>query len=601
MSTTNNYNRNKISNDDNDQSSTNKSTNKINVIQDEVNNLFTKNTGNIHISDLEHLRSKYNDENVVDTIYDTFIDQLKKIKKMGKKFAKVISNKYGGLPMEKILQKAGKYKKHYSLTDSQFAEFQRVYEKILSNGKYDDLNTRTRIAKTLGSTPVSNVESMHINDNEIVILQEILQLYAQTKMLHSQVMVQSMTYRDCAPEALQGIFYSGNVNHTHALGNALSHVHPIIAALFLPKIQILEEHFLYANIANIIKLKHEKKPIITKPDYNVYYDLINDPNDVVCDINNPLTDLKYRCILQKEIWDAVLNLRNGRYYNHNLGNFLAAMDACRVNLYDTPDLMYIQDEGSILRRILSAFSFRPTIVNTSTISPYNVNPIQNNIYARNMTTFGAVTAVPMITLRLPLVPTTTSIDLLDSLDQAHYYLENNTVIPKHQTIIYSKGILIFYINRRYQQVNLAKLYNPQNFGKLPMTISGFEKLNNHSVIVRPNIQVINDNYKLRSVVIAQTSTSNNNEYIVGNATLIMSHANFSAGIYRDSCSLYDPANAARVDRGTGNAYAPPVYDIPFDAPLGHVGDVFSHLAASHGVIYVYQRDETREGNELISE
>jgi hypothetical protein len=276
------------------------------------------------------------------------------------------------------------------------------------------------------------------------------------------------------------------------------------------------------------------------------------------------------------------------------------MDACRVNLYDTPDLMYVQDEGSILRRILSAFSFRPTIVNTSTISP-GVAVIQNNTYARNMTTFGSVTAVPMITLRLPLIPNNNPIDLLDSLEQAHYYLENNTVIPKHQTIIYSKGILIFYVNRRYQQVNLTKLYNPQHFGKLPMTVSGFEKINNQSIVAHPIIPVVNDSYKLRSVVIAKTTTSNGSEYIVGNATLIMSHADLSQGIAVDSFLVYDPVDASHIDSSNGLPISDPIYAIPLNHIPGHDTYTFSELAAKSGVIYIYQRDEVTEGNILIRE
>jgi hypothetical protein len=283
------------------------------------------------------------------------------------------------------------------------------------------------------------------------------------------------------------------------------------------------------------------------------------------------------------------------------------MDACRVNLYDTPDLMYIQDEGAILRRILSAFSFRPTIVNTATINPTgflgasSVNTIQNNIYARPITTIGSVTAVPMITLRLPLMNTGAQIDLMDSLHQAHYYLENNTVVPKHQTIIYSKGLIIFYVNRRYQQVNLTKLYNPQHFGKLPMTVAGFEKLNNHPVIVQNQIPIVNDVYKLRSIVIAKTANTNNNDYIVGNATLIICQANLATGTFRDTCFMYDPINSGKINNRTNAPAANPIYGIPYNVPNAPTGDTFVDLAATQGIIYIYQRDEVVEGNDLIRE
>ena len=51
---------------------------------------------------------------------------------------------------------------------------------------------------------------------------------------------------------------------------------------------------LIASIANIVKCKHDGKPILTKPEYELHWDLITDPNDTVCDMESPMRDLRNR-------------------------------------------------------------------------------------------------------------------------------------------------------------------------------------------------------------------------------------------------------------------------------------------------------------------
>ena len=582
------YNRNKSSDSYPDHDS--KGKDRLNIIENEVRKLFNTAAGTITTTELHKLRQKYNDENLVDEIYDAYYGQLRKVTKRAKKFAKVILRKYHHLPLYKALKKALKYKKHYKLSDAEFSEFQRIYEQQLVG--YQDRGyasvyeryERTRIGKTLGDVPISETEQLRVSDKELVILQEILRLYAQTKMLHSQVMVQSITYRDCAPEALTGQLYENE----NMIANPGNHVHPIIAALFLPKIQILDEHMLFANIAHIIKCKHEKRPIMTKPDYELYYDLITDPNDVVCDIDSPLTDLRNRCILQKDIWDAVLNLRNGRYYHTNMANFLAAIDNCRINMYDTPDLVYIKDEGAILRRILSAFSFRPTIVSTMPISHL---VIENNPYSRPPV-IANVTAIPMVTLRLPLHTTlnTTAVELQDALSQSHYYLEQNAIVPKHQAIIYSRGALFFYVPRRYQSINVARMLRPYNFNRMPMTIAGFEKLNTKTVNFEESMEIMTDTYNLRSVIVVETSPSDaTKDLIVGTTAAIMKHRDFNKGFHQNNYWIYDPIGAGFQD--TDKSRISPITWVHYKRPLHDDSSTesFYERASTRGTIFLYEK------------
>jgi len=391
-----------------------------------------------------------------------------------------------------------------------------------------------------------------------------------------------MIYDDCAPEALTGKIRD---DKTGLIANPASHVHPIIAAMFLPKIKILEEHMLYSNIANIIKVRHEGKNIVTKPDYQVMYDLINDPNDIVCNISSPLTDLFNRCALQKEIWEAVYNLRNGRYYHSNLSSFLNALNNCRVNQYDAPDLIYNQDEGAILRRILSAFSFRPTIVSTI---PMSQMVVETNVYARQPVLTN-VTSIPMINIRLPLnIPgsVTAAVDLEDSLTQNTWYLENGSVINKQQSIIYSKGVLFFYVNRRFKSVNARLLFHPRKFSNLPLTMSGYEKLNNLPVTFNRSIDIMGDTYNLRSVVTIKTSNlTDTKDLIIGSHALVCS---------KDSkCHyIYDPIGAA-VTNAAGESNDPITELVP-DTGV----EDFESRVRTRGTIFMYHKEADSGNNPL---
>jgi hypothetical protein len=569
----------------------------FNTIKNEVKKLFENDNTVLTSRTLEKLREQHGDE-IANQIESAYYDEMRDVSKKANKFTKIILKKYPGMPLHKVLKKALKYKQHYGWSDSVFTEFQRVYEQKLvgysSNGVGPHLHERTRIGKVLGQPLLHDREPMHVGEKELGVLQNILELNALNKPLHSQVMVQSITYRDCAPEALIGKLMDGN---SKIDSNPSNHVHPIIAALFFPRIQELDEQMLFADISNIVRLKHEKKPIMTRPEHELYNNLVSDPNDAVCDIDSPITDLRNRVILQKDLWDAVLHLRNGRYYQHDLGSFLRSVDNCRINMYDTPDLVYTKDEGAILRRLLSAFSFRPTVVTTI---PINGLIVEGNTYSRQPQ-IGAVTSIPMVTLRLPLNINVSpaSVDLEDSLNQAHWYLEGNTIAPKYQSIIYSKGVMFFYVNRRYQSINVARMIRPQSFSKLPLTVSGFERLNTKPVNFKEIMNIMNDIYELRSVVLVEKSDNpSTKDLIVGTSTIFMKHHDFAKGVLSNSYWQYDPLLAGRKVHGTrggqtGYFYNNPVSIIPGQPAFGASNiESFYERAKERGTVFVYQKKNT---------
>ena len=126
-----------------------------------------------------------------------------------------------------------------------------------------------------------------------------------------------------------------------------------------------------------------------------------------------------------------------------------------------------------------------------------------------------VTKIPMITLQLPYIGVNSDvepepIDIKAAINQHVWLNENKTIVPKEQTIIHSREVLIFYVNRRIQQVRMKSYTNPIAFAQLPLSMTNLERINKYPVNVPDTISLTStgrdDVYELRSVV-AITETS----------------------------------------------------------------------------------------------
>jgi hypothetical protein len=427
------------------------------------------------------------------------------------------------------------------------------------------------------------------------VVEQIVAKYGESKSLHAQVLLQSLTYPDCAPEALTGKFNADKQN-------PYSYVHPIVAALFLPRIKLLDEHMIMSNIGYIVKQKANELPVNTMPDFNLYWSMVTDPNDVACTTTNPVVDLKNRYELQCQLWDAVFHLRQGQYYYHHdmngLGKFMAAIENCKNVIHDAPDLTYVKDEGTILRRLLSAFSLYPTYVSVNrlwgllsgTQFGYPAAPLESS-------GFGNITRVPMVTLRLPLNihGNATPVSLADALTQPQWFVENKVIVPKSMSIVHSSDVIFFYVGRRYQTVNIARLALPYNFTNLPMTVTGWESLNEHPVNAPPSIPIGHDLFQLRSVVLVEKSSSfEGKPIIVGSSAMVVCPCDPESGVYEETCVLYDPQTAGlmyRTGSNPGYKRESPIKLIPAEQPFNGRNDIpsFSQRARCRGTIFMYQK------------
>lgn len=506
-------------------------------IEDEVQKLFKKKNGKISNLDFIKLKQKFNDdEEFVSKVQNAYLEKYNMIRKKAKKFANLIKEKYGNssYPFHILLERAKMFKQKHNLTDEEFYEFQRCYEEILTGNKSNEVIVpNTNLMKVLGNINITdiNTTSLKVNNEDYKYLQEILKLYAAKKVLHSQIAIQSLTYNDLDPLALVGTI-------NRSLGqNATDHIHPVIAALFLPKIEILENHFLHSNIAGIIKSRYNNEPLSSKADYQLLHDLINDPNDIICDNQSIMLDLLNRVRVQNTLWDCVLNLRNGYYYGPSYREFIQNVDICKLNKYDNPDLIYGRYDGTIIKRLLSAFSFRPTIVaTTSVFNTFSTNPYQYNIKP-------VVTSVHMINIRVtPTINNSDPIELTDALEQHQLFRENNTIVPKHTNIIYSRGVLFFFVDRRSNVIKFND-YRLLNLPKLPIAVSGLERINTRPVNYRDVIHIRNDIYKLRSVVVAELSnTTEESSLVIGSSTILIKPTDINNNIARTEYYIYNPMN-----------------------------------------------------------
>jgi hypothetical protein len=217
---------------------------------------------------------------------------------------------------------------------------------------------------------------------------------------------------------------------------------------------------------------------------------------------------------------------------------MTSVDVCRLNKYDNPDLVYGRHDGTIIKRLFSAFSFRPTVVATlPVISLFSYNPYSQNVRP-------TVTSIPMINVRVntfgtaaataaaavaPLpgvaTPTTPTNRLSDALTQTLSFLEGNSVVPRHTSVMFSREILVFYVDRRSYIYNLNT--SVTNLARLPTSVAGFERINETDLSFQQEIPIGSDTFNFTSAVVAQVNDidisktgSSVSKYVVGSSAYI---------------------------------------------------------------------------------
>jgi hypothetical protein len=503
----------------------------------EVANLFNLQNKNQFTNALLALRQRYKDEDLVNKIQEVFVQRHSAIVKSAKKFAVAIKAKYAqqNVPFHQLLMKARAHAKKHHLSEAEFSEFQRIYEQELAGSQSPEvLIPVTNLMKVLGNINSGTDSYFNVEEADYRNLQEILKLHEASKPLHAQVILQAIQYGDFDDSAL----VLGQFDRT--IHNLADHVHPVIAALFIPKMSSVDEHFLFSNMSGIVKARYNRTPLTTRPDYELFYSLVTDPNDVVCDTRTPVGDLLHRCNLQNQLWNSVLHLRNGQVFNNSLREFVTSVDVCRLNKYDNPDFVYGRHDGTIMKRLFSAFSYRPTVVATLPVA---------NLFAYNpysQTVRPTVTSIPMINVRLsnfgqaaagaapqanPLAVAAQGAagvaSLSGSLAQTLTFIEGSAMVNRHTSVMLSKEVMVFYVDRRQVVLNVAS--SPFNVLRLPTSVAGLERINNIPLQYEPEITIpgTTDVYEFVSGVIAdinqQANPNDPGNYVIGSSCVLFNN------------------------------------------------------------------------------
>jgi hypothetical protein len=162
------------------------------------------------------------------------------------------------------------------------------------------------------------------------------------------------------------------------------------------------------------------------------------------------------------------------------------------------------------------------------------------------------------------------------------------VVQKNTSLIYSRGVLFFYIDRRSNII-----YNTQSqlsFNiKLPTAVAGFERLNQRPVNFDKVINIRQDEYRLRSVIVSEVNDlAEESDLVVGSSALIMNHIDYSVGRNQDEYLIYDPYSVVKPRLINGAVErSQPIEKIPgtsFEPELSS----FDDAARTRGIVFMYE-------------
>lgn len=561
--------------------------------KDEINKLIGKEFNEEQA--MRYFNEKYKNKDEVGKYLDMFNKTIREIKTKARKFATALLTKYSGKTRYEIMEIAKKLKKKHEYSDEEFHMFLKyTFSKQNIADTLTEKFPTTPIARALGYNYNMLNGKLIYKDNEAQYVQDILKMKSETDELHKQISYLALIYNSLDAPAITGTFD----RNKH---NVFNSIHPVIAALFLPKFRVIDNHILIASILDIVYATYNNSQV-KAADWELYWDMIFDPNEAACasenlfDAPSPIKDLKLRAELQIELWKQVRELRMGRYYNVDNESFMKALGQCKSNIFDSPDLLFIKDEGTFIKKIFSAFSFRPIIANLLTLGLQQSN-VNYNLQA---IAGDQITTLPLINVRISpiLYNTAEQIGLEDSLKQVEHFVENKMIVAKMRQIVYANNLVVFYVNRRFQGINYGKLRVPYSFTSLPATISGLETINEMLVDAPETISIGDTLFTLESLVVVEKGSlvkedcciKEDKKLIVGcSAILIRKNPNS----YEKQYLNYDPLNAIHMIEGEKDekgVFGNPIVMMPETDIMGDE-DGFEFAKAKRGTLYFYSSEK----------
>lgn len=506
-------------------------------------------------------------KNMSDKEIDAFIDKLKesreRIRKVVRRFLAKINTTYGHLDIPELIKKGMKHAEKYGLNEIQKKVFiSHVMKGDIYNAySYDNELRYSPMAKFLGFDFLRG-QMINIAPKDHSKLNELHMLYDETKHIHADVKNQLFNYRDCAPEAITG-------KYDRTKHNVNVSIHPVLAALFFPKVDYLERRMLYTNIARMVLSRGEAylknfnfhlqsniAPGELDAEFELAHDISHDPNALeYFKDDSPVDNILKRFRCQIELYQSVLNLRQGKYYstgyaeNDGISGFLRIINSYDWTFFDSPELFHVQDEGTVLRKLLAVFSCRPTFTQLSSyanrygLGYTNLNTLSKTVFVN----------IPIVNIKLPMDPVGNNqhhaVSLKQALTQTDYFIEHKIVVPKNKSVIFSNKVAFFYANRRFPTVNFNAMSMNMRCVSLPISFVNQTTINHTMLSFDPIFRIGRDSFELRSVVLLQRPPISGIDIAIGCSAVIVAYPpNATSGMLGHSPTYlhYNPTIASML-------------------------------------------------------
>ena len=475
------------------------------------------------------LRSQGKSDEEIDKLSTKYNEMLERVHKVANKFADKLYEKYRDLDTPDLLRKGFKFADKYGLSQAEREAFINRVLKGDSRQKYtpyDELKF-TEMSKFLGFADMKGMQELALKPSDYPALHEIARLYEYNRQLYEAVKTSTAMYKPCDISTLLGSYDSSK-------DNLNMFIHPVVAALFLPKIEEIDNRMLKTNIGRMVI--HRSQPYFhassdrslsskylnwqinyneegIQQDLYFAYDIASDPNSLnYFDDETPMQNLLKRYQVQIELWKNILNLRQGKFYgkgdyytqDDGIMGLTRTLTSYQWTFYDSPDMFNVQDEKTMLRKLLAVFSLRPTFTQSS-IVPYQSTSADFSMFRHLKSVY---VRVPIVNLTFD-NDKTKSLDVQEQIDknQSEAFVEKNTLVQKVKKTLTSYKLLFICVNRRGTQVNVNSLNIQFGFGfnfypyqDLDLGTNSTGKINNQVLKYNEEITVGNSIHTLKSII-----------------------------------------------------------------------------------------------------
>jgi hypothetical protein len=208
-----------------------------------------------------------------------------------------------------------------------------------------------------------------------------------------------------------------------------------------------------------------------------------------------------------------------------------------------------------------------------------------------LSNFGAAATAAAVASGIPGVRPVSNA-LSAALSQTNQFLEGNAVVNRHTSVMFSREVLVFYVDRRSYVYTAGTTLT--NLARLPTSIAGFERINDIALEWEFEIPIggfksdgmradpNGDVFEFCSAVVADVNTSINpaegGNYVVGSSTIVRNVQRGTAGGYE----YYHYTPSTCIFRNSSQPIIPIDED---DMASGELG--WKSLVTTRGTILVY--------------